>query len=408
MVAPLLVPIFEALAAGAAYEVVNNYITRSVNPKGAPDINPIPTSKPKTATIASKKQNLANFAMGVSCMLSDATTSTIESTTKGVANAESISVEQRTKTTQLLDNSSASPLLTNQVFIKDSIDKLIDAINTSSLVTASVFGTLDVNLSVIGASLASISATLIDVSENYQEDLTNTGDTPYINTSDYYKMLSSSGVSADEVSRLQTAENAYIETMRSQGASYSDIKKALISWRQQNVPSSAQQKIDDDINGLSSGITYKTVIRSTTSGENLTEYIPSNSSVSSVASVLEAPYLEEWANSQKLINDGILTFGSDIVGRSYSARTQKDEYAITQTEIRDLDGNVVAIMKPVEIQAVKNSTDARLRTDMNNLEFDNDDFDMSLTPDLDLSKLFQFDKKSTRLNDIVSSLGGSI
>lgn len=416
MAAPVLIPIVTelvgAFAGGLAYEAVNNYISHSANPdktpKGAPDITPIPTSKPKQATVARNlKQNLGGYAAAIATAMIASSESVKKATEEGKNAISASSAEQKAKTTELLTASQNSPLLQNQVFIKDSIDKLIEAINVNAIVTATVFGTLDVNLSSIGSSLTSISSTLIDISLNYQEDISNTGDVPYINQAEYYKQLAERGVPADKINELMAQENAYINSLKSKGdISYSDLKKSVADWRAINIPTDYQDYVDDWMSGVSGKGwhgEYTVERKVTSSGETVKELVKKSASPSSTLNAtLEVPNLEAWAESQLGINSAI---GVANFVKEHNARMEKNEFATTALEVKDLDGNVVANMKPIELQAIKNATDAKLRTDMNNLEFDGDDIDFSMGDGLDLSSLFQFDKKSIRLQDLKTALG---
>lgn len=366
MAFPLLIPIAEALAVGAAYNVVNNYITKPTSAGSSTLI--IPTSRriSKTSAKITQKKALGDYALGVGGILAATTATLTSSLSSGKSEAEAFSAEQSSKTSELASASSASPLLTNQVFMKDSIDKLIDAINTNSLVTASVFGTFDANLSAIGSSLTSISATLIEVSDNYSRELNNTDDLPYINQDDYYDMLAESGMGFFEINDLKNQENMFYDALIKQGYGYDDIKAQIQNWRKNTVPISGQAAVEKELSGIST-----------------TPRVDSNGNSVSSPSALELPNVEKWAESQFVIN----------------------EYLTTQSQISDLDGNVVASVSPLQAQSIKNVTDARLRTDMNNYSETEQDIDDSFMSGLDLSSLFTFSKKSVRLNNLMGEFG---
>lgn len=93
---------------------------------------------------------------------------------------------------------------------------------------------------------------------------------------------------------------------------------------------------------------------------------------------------------------------------SLDKRVEKDtklidelDYRKTTTAVKDLDGNVVAEISPREIEAIKNVSDARLRTDMNNFELDSEDFDIMDLSSFDISKMFKFEKQSDLEEDIL-------
>lgn len=358
MALPLLIPIAEALALGASYAVVNNYISKNSGSGGSAPVIPTSRRSPATASKTLQKQALSNYASGVGAVLASASALVNSAVSSGKESAESASTAQIAKTSELLDVSNASPLLTNQVYMKDSIDKLIDAINANTLVSASVFGTLDANMSAIGSSLTSISATLIEVADNYKRDISNTDDLPYINQDDYYNMLKESGMSFEERNNLISQENMLYESLVNQDYEYDDIKAQIQNWRKYTVPISGQLSVEKELAGISKSP------RVNSDGN------------SAGSSALELPNVEKWAESQIGINN----------------------YLTTPSAIKDLDGNVIANMKPIEAQSVKNITDAKYKTDANNFELDDVDYDDMFTMP-DISSIFQFDKKSVRLQN---------
>lgn len=364
MAIPLLIPIAEALALGALYEVANNYINKSSSPDTTPTI---PTSRrsPLKSPKTLQKQALSNYASGIGAVLSQSSTSLKTALNEGKTSAEASSALQVSKTSELLGVSNASPLLTNQVYMKDSIDKLIDAINANTLVSASVFGTLDANMSAIGSSLTSISATLIEVSDNYKKDISNTDDLPYINQDDYYDMLAESGMSFEDRNDLIAQENMLYESLVNSGYEYDEIKAQIQNWRKYTVPISGQLSVEKELAGISK-----------------LPRVDSNGSSVSVPS-LELPNVEKWAESQIGIND----------------------YLTTSSAIKDLDGNIIANMKPIEAQSAKNITEAKYRTDLNNFEMSDSDYDDMFDGDFpDISSIFNFEKKSDRLTILKASL----
>lgn len=404
----------KGIAGYALYEKATDYVFDKVpsTPVNKPEYSgQPPVSKPQSAnTIKTSTKGQKAVALGTLLagalgtyeqVVNDAKSSS--STLQSVF--ETLSSNNEVKTQALLTPSLASPLLSNQVFTKASIDSIVDALNANTLMSSILFSTLDVNLSNIASSLYAVSSTLFTISNNYEDEINNTGDIPFINTDDYYKMLSDNGMSLDEVNTLKNNEIAYIESMRNSGVSYSDMKKALISWRNNNISSSVQNSVNDTIAGVKSGwhANYTTIKKVSPSGEVVNELVPTSSS-SSVSPVvdLKVPNLEKWAESAFNIQNSI---GVDIYARDINARMVKNEYAINESSISDLDGNLLATVRPMEAHAIKSITEARLRTDMNNYRDDEDDIDFSLIDGLDLSELFTFDKKSVRLEDLKNALG---
>jgi len=419
MGAPLLIPIGEAIVGSLLFNVANNYISGTANPSTpqTPTSPDIPIKKDTPPSKVALKSKLGNYATGVGGLLAGAAAIVGSSITSAQNQAENISTAQSQKTFELLTPSAQSPLLTNQVYIKDSIDRLIDAINVNAIVTASVFGTLDANLSAIGSSLTSISSTLIDISSNYDASLSNTGDVPYINQDDYYKMLAQSGMSGDAINDAINQENLYIQGLKNSGITdYNDIKKYVQDYRTKTVPLEYQAKVGDEVAGLTNKgwhAEYTTQTKTNSIGETVMETIPKTATAPTVA--VELPNIEAWAAAALPVANAMSpdlvarnlsasvaikeAQPADYVARELYARMEKTEFAVQETAIKDLDGNVVATAKPMAIQAIKSATDARLRTDMNNYtEPDSDIEDMfDFIDNINLKELFAFEKKSERL-----------
>lgn len=355
-----------AIGAGVLYELVSDYISKPSSPASSPTI-PISKRTSKISPKTALKQNLGLYASGVASSLSKTSSVVSEAVTAGKTAVEAFSAEQSQKTSELATVSSSSPLLTNQVYMKDSIDKLVDAINTNSLISASVFGTLDGNLSAIGSSLTSISGTLIEISDNYSKELYNTDDLPYIDQETYYKMLADSGLGFFEINDLIEQENMLYNSLVSQGYEYDDIKAQIQNWRKYTVPISAQLGVEKELSGVSRQP------RVDGNGKTASSSFPA----------IDLTKLDEFAVSQKAVND----------------------YLTTPSAIKDLDGNTIASVKPLEAQSIKNITDARYKTDVNNFEASEADYDDMFDGSLpDISSIFTYDKLTTRLLDIQGSL----
>ena len=84
----------------------------------------------------------------------------------------------------------------------------------------------------------------------------------------------------------------------------------------------------------------------------------------------------------------------------YEKGAEDYDYKKNPLSLRDLDGQTVATKSPRELEAIKNGTIARKTTDENNLEFDEDDFDiMDSLPDL--SGLFVKANRAQQIEDIL-------
>lgn len=364
-----------------AYDAVNNYIRKS--PSGSPTSAPvIPTQRAnRTSFKGSRKQNLSNFVTSVSSRLASNSTTVSRIVSSGITALDTASTIQQAKTSELLERSLESPLLSNQVFIKDAIDKLIDSINTNAVVTASVFGTLDANLSAIGSSLASISGTLIEISNNYEDEVLNIEDMPYTSQSELRKQLEALGLTPERIQSLIDKENSLISEMSSNGETVSDTKQALLELRKAELDAATQLEIAKIQAGVST---------------------PSPSTSPATEISLSSPNLELWASSALAMNEAVTV---DMHKRNIHAQVFKNEYITTATDIKDLDGNIIANVKPIEAQSIKNIVDAKHRTDINNFEMSDSDIDDMFDGDLpDFSSLFAYDPLSARLQAVKGSL----
>lgn len=404
------------LAALSAWQM-HNFI-RGTNPTTAPSPAAIPVVKPetpsKTAAIQSLATATSNIAKGqddykakLEAELSTLKTSLSQTAATAKAGNQSI-----------LNALQQSPLLANQVMSKDTLDNLVNAIENQTIASVAMMGSLEAQLSSVGGALLAISGTLLKISNNYDASTSNTGDVPYINQNDYYKMLASQGLSAEQINDYIGQENSYIQALKNSGVTdYTDIKKAVQDWRTKTIPTNYQDTIADEVAGLTNKgwhAEYTTQTAVNSAGEVVTTTVPKTTTASPSVAV-ELPNIEAWAAAALPVANAMSpdlvarnlsasvaikeAQPADYVARELYARMEKTEYAVQETAIKDLDGNVVATAKPMAIQAIKSATDARLRTDMNNYtEPDSDIEDMfDFIDNIDLKELFAFEKKSERL-----------
>lgn len=316
-----------------------------------PAVSSIPTSKKKISSIVTKtsqKQNLKRMSDGVATSIGLGVLSVgglVHNIASGAdEKSRVVSADKNAK----ISETPNSPLLKNQLEIAKSSDAIVDAINANSIVTASLLGTLDQNLASISVALLAISGTLIDISTNYNQELNNTEDLPYIDSESYYDMLKDSGLSEFQIQSLKQSENLMIEGMMARGNTFSEIKEAVQQFRSVNVPATSQMEVDKKINGLSSPSQY--VDQSSVSSGAI-QKINSSAPLDSTAFPDFTP-LFDWANSAKIVSD----------------------YMGTPTSTTDADGLNPISATPMELQSIKNASDARHKTDLNNDEYDENDF----------------------------------
>lgn len=338
------------LVSSATVKAVNNYLKK--NPKNPISNSPIiPTSKQsiKPSRKVEQKENLQGLSDNLSTGLGLAALA-VGTVAHNMATSSDSERFQKTAEKEALKQSFPdSPLLQNQITLAQSSDAIVDAINANSIVTATVFGTLDANLSAISASLIAISSTLIEISDNYKEEIEKAEDLPYIDSDTFYDLLEKSGMSHLQAYELKNEELAMVDNLSKGGHTYSEIKQAIQAFRNSVVPSDKLIKVGSSAAGVTS---------------------PSPIDVTTGEPISNTPFpdfepLMAWATSAKVVSD----------------------YMGTPKSISDLDGNLVAETSPMEVQAIKNASDARHKTDINNETFDDTDNPLS---SFDLMPLLNF------------------
>jgi hypothetical protein len=90
----------------------------------------------------------------------------------------------------------------------------------------------------------------------------------------------------------------------------------------------------------------------------------------------------------------------DFMKPFYEKGAEDYDYKKNPLSIRDLDGQTVATHSPREIEAIKNATLSRKTTDENNLELDEEDFDiMDSLPDI--SSIFKYERQAPIIESII-------
>lgn len=310
-------------------KAANNYIKRNPNTP----VPKIPISR-NTPAKPTKKDGLSDYSDTVAGVAGLVGGVVLADRNGLLDSAKTAASDAKQKLDQLKAGiSENAKLLQNQLELKDSLNDISDAINGASIVAWSALGTLDSNLKIVGSALVAISNTLLDISTTYKSDITNTDDLPYIDSKTFYDLLQDSGMSFNEAFSLKNQEDVLVESLMSQGLSYPEIKQAVLAFRNVHVPANFLMGVEKGLSGISS---------------------PSPVDFSSGEPVKSPDFtsISEWAIQAKA----------------------KLDFELNPREVNDLDGNPLANLSPVELQTIKNASDARLRTDQNNLELDETDF----------------------------------
>lgn len=285
------------------------------------------------------------------------------------ANIEKASSERSSYNFDLQSPFVGSPLLSNQIELKSTLDEISFAINAQSSVLAMLVESLDRNFALVNASVLTM-AQNSKVLADMQTDLaanSNYGDSDFfyafVPSSQFWSQADQAQNVYDEKNHTFTDSNLMpsmlyltgemnlIDNMDSSTYTKSDIRKAVEEYRKNHLSSAIRALIGATLvqnqtksNSQTSEASdyYKTATNSIKSGE-LT------SSLAAVASAI-AP-VAQWANQAKV----------------------RETFLQTPTTILDLDGNkVVENVKPMEMTAAYQATRARTATDVNSDDYTND------------------------------------
>lgn len=407
MPAPFLVGIATDLVGsyvgGTLFGLAKDYILDSSDSNSSSgSADPvIPTFRPSKNVDFGKsaqRKSLADYAGNVSNALSKSKSSLSSAVSKGSEALSTNAQAMSSKANELLSNSGTSPLLINQVSIKESIDALVTAINSNSLITATMLSALDSSVSTIGSSLTTISSRMIELSSNYESSLLSTGEIPYMFQDDYYSMLEGSGLTTAEISGIRSSENAYLKELESENLPYPQIKQKLTEWRTRNVPTSSQRLLERNLSGIDSVPEYQISRLPSSTGSDLSEAVKKTACTETKLSL---PNLERWALSQFKFNEEISKLGNDLPARSLNARTIKDEFDTSPYTFHD-NGQEIE-MTPIEVRAKKDFSVDIAHVSENNLTVNDlnlDYFEESFTDFSDISKIFTFNGISEHLSEI--------
>lgn len=341
------------LGTGIAASLATDYLSSKYPNLGANGTPTIPTKK--GVKLPSKKVAQRDKLKGMSEEM--ATALGVAALAAGTAAHNMATSSDNTSTQKTAEKEALkqafpnSPLIKNQIEIAQSSDAIVDAINANSIVSATVFGTLNANLSAISASLLAISGTLIEISDNYKEEIEKAEDLPYIDSDTFYDLLEKSGMSHLQAYDLKNQELAMVDQLSKGGHSYSEIKQAIQAFRNSVVPSDKLLKVGNS----ASGITSPSPVDSTT-----------GQPISNIAFPDFKP-LFDWAKSAKV----------------------REDYLTTPSDIKDINGVAVAsAIAPMAVSTAKDVALGKGEADENSigssvLESVDDLFDdMDLTPDM--------------------------
>lgn len=328
LLAPLITGIIEGVSGAAVFSAVNNYLGSS--PLGSAPAIPLSKKKGvKPSPKVAKKEGLAKYSDVVNAGLAGVIGAVMAGSSSMSDSAETLSTTNKAEIDALKTLNPDSPLLQNQLHLKQSVSDIVDAINSSTIASATFLAPITANLSAISSTLIAISSTLLEISDNYAQSLESAEDLPYIDTETFYDLLEKQGYTPQQIENLKSGEKELISSKSESGSTYPEIKDFIGEYRKHSIGSADLLAIGTDI----AGVTSKS----------------------------DGTSLESWAKSAKKLTD----------------------FKIMPRVTPDLDGNPLSnTLSPMELEAIKNASDARHKTDTNNEEFDE-----SMFPSLSLPVL---------------------
>lgn len=311
---------------------------------------------------------------------------------------------------------SESPLLQNQIYLKDSLDNISSRILEQSQTIASVLQVFDSHMTLLNSSLLTI-AKNVQVSTQANliiADKDNYGDADFfysfVPTSQYWHDVdvATQTIEMEEHGSLEflfvlpsasyaPSEIELVDRMQGE-STRADIRKAIEAFRVAHVPSNVRARLGLTLvastaqtaeNTKAQTDFYTKSVESLKSKE-LTGAVPA-SAYGATTEVATANALAKLANTlapaMDNVSTGIRDLAPDIAKMAETAVSAKvvHDHAQTVRDIHDLDGAIVARMAPMEATAVKDATRARTQTDVNS-----DDYSEDLPTFPDLFPLLNF------------------
>ena len=331
---------------------INNYLSSSPIDSSS---SSIPTSR-KTSGVSmgkvAKKKGLENYSTAVNASLAVVAGAIMTGATTSLDAAKAFADDGNTKLDALKALNPESPLLQNQLHLKESVHDIVNAINTNTAVSIKLLGPIGANLSAISNTLIAISSTLLEISDTYSTEIQSSNDLPYVDTKTFYDLLRKGNISDPTYDFSQLGEQNMIRDMSNAGYSMPEIKQAISDYRKSNIPSSTLLDVNNNLNGLTAPSPYVTPMGNTVATPTYTP-TPSASTASTPAVDYSAHLkaMADYARSALVVSD----------------------HAQTVQTILDLDFKPVASMSPMQLEAIHNATRAKTSTDINNHEFDDED-----------------------------------
>lgn len=342
----------------AAYNAVNNYLSSS--PTSSPPQIPMGKKKGvKASPKIERKAGLSKYSDAINAGLAGVVGAVMLASDKMGQSATTASEVNKGELDGLKALNPDSPLLQNQLHLKQSVNDIVDAINSNTIASATFLAPINANLSAISSTLIAISSTLLEISDNYSQQLETADDLPYLDSKSFYDLLDSQHASQLDTTLIKSGEADLVKRLSNEGASFAEIKQAVTEYRKVNIPSSNLLETYNATAGLTQPSPVVNPVTGSTS---------SNSSGSSASPQKDySSYFERMAShadSAKVVS----------------------EFMQKPQALSDLDGNLVATASPMQMQSIKHASDARHKTDTNNQEYDEDDFNNPF----DVMPLLQF------------------
>jgi hypothetical protein len=263
---PWQMVVADEIAQGAAFlagnkklaQLIGNYLETGTS-AGAP-LRSLSKLAPKSASPAlpkvssqfAKQEALKKMSEDLKLGMDDVATG-VKDMSKGLSDgAKQISDAKAAENAAHKLPFAASPLLNNQILLKESIQDIVDAINSNTIASATFLAPISVNLNAISSTLIAISSTLLEISDNYAAQIESSSDLPYVDSDTFYDLLSKKGFDQALINGFRSDEKKLVHDLSANGVSYSEIKQTIVDYRKSVIPSDWLFSADSATAGITS------------------------------------------------------------------------------------------------------------------------------------------------------------
>lgn len=292
--------------------------------------------------------------------------------------ADALALSQKNKT--LIDTYESSPLLQNQMIMKDTLDTIPQAIQEQSAIFASLYEMFDSHLTMINNTMmlmAHHGQRSADHQGNQalsQDNGNNDSIIPFENPSEFYSKVDQAY--KDQQSRANLPIDDYflpsrqgidgelslIADMQFHGRSNSEIRDKVEDYRKGVVGA--------ELSALLLNPIYSSAVSNAQMARSATKYYDGASEA--IKTKVGSALAEHGTTVQEASANAMLKVATALAPVAEWADHAKvrEVYLQTPSVVTDMDGNVLATASPMELTTTKDASIAREKTDINTEEFD--------------------------------------